>query len=191
MREGRSKEYLKTTRRRGKAQLPMKKFLNARIGQHWDKIYSEISAEFDKRTRAGKEFFDNLEWNVETKCWKGAESGKIYDARGIEVSGFYVHPMSGCLEFKVIPPRPKKIKPLTHIPLSQNQEYEKIDGIWYYLEWTTENNYYGGGATRVIGVKRQLNSHELKKLNLHNEGLEEQKRLKDERKKKEREAYKW
>lgn len=191
MREGRSREYLKTTRRHGKAQIPMEKLLRSRIGQHWDKIYSEFSAEFDKGTEAGRKFFRNLEWEVETKCWKGADTGTIYTSKGVEAFGFYVHPMSGCLEFKATTPKPKKIKPLTRIPLSANQEYQKMDGIWYYLEWTTEASYYGNTETIIMGVKRQLNSHELKKLNIHNEGIDEQKRLKEERKKKEREAYKW
>ena len=100
MREGRSKEFKDGTRRHGKYRFRIDKFLRSKVGQHWDKVYAEICKEFKKGSVERDEFMRQLEWQVETKCWKGAESGKIFDSKGEEVFGFYVHPLSGCLQYK-------------------------------------------------------------------------------------------
>src|ERR1700722_3849987 len=98
MKPGRSKEYLKGTRRhRWSGEIPLDKLLRSRKGQNWDKIFSEFSQEFQHGTRAGNLFFSSLKREVATGCWKGTDSGTIYDERGLEVFGWYVHPLSNCL----------------------------------------------------------------------------------------------
>lgn len=189
MREGRSKEFLDGTRRHGRYRVEIERFLNSRIGQPWSKILSEIGKEFDKRTEAGRQFFRALKWNVETKCWKGAETGTIYTSVGVEVFEFYVHPLSGCLQYKKKPKRVQKVEPVTRIDLGNQQCYEKIKGCWffchfkkndYYLPYYAQANPDASEENKELFTrewtsydKRQLNSKELKKLGLKNDPQEE------------------
>lgn len=184
MKEGRSKAYLKGTRRhQWTGKIPMEKLLRSHVGKNWDKIYQDFSKEFKHGTRAGDLFYNCLEWKVSTKCWKGAETGTIYDSKGTEVFGFYVHPLSNCLEFKPDPIRKKVSKPLTEISLADGTKFEKLDGIWYHTKY--KEGLYGPERE----YKRQLNAHELKAANLHNDSLEDQLKAKEERKKREKQLY--
>lgn len=185
MKQGRSKDYLKGTRRgRGPQSMPVDKLLRSKIGKNWDTIYKEFSEEFKHGTLVGDRFFESVGWQVALNCWKGADSGTIYDSKGVEVFGWFVHPLSNCLEFKKTPVRKTEPKPLTEIKLNDGSRYEKTFGIWYHVTYSTQKSVYSGEYP--ISKKRQLSAHELKRVGVHNDSLEDQLEAKEEQKKKDK-----
>lgn len=201
MRQGRSKEYAKGTRRhRWTGRFPIRRFLFSRLGQSWDQVHSELSQEFDRRTYSGNLFWKHGLWDLEENCWIGAETGKIYDGHDMEVSGFYVHPFTGILSFTPGSPRPEKDpKPIVRIVIDDRYSYEKIDGIWYHTEYTvnevrrpTYSQYYlfpWKGYTVIEQSKKQLNKDQLRDLGVSNEDPEKCLELKQERKEAEKKMY--
>src|SRR6185295_7396826 len=70
-------------------------------------------------------------------------------------------------------------KPLEVMPIAELKEYRKIDGIWYYREWTEVEVkvpvyprsvvYRSSIEKRVVSeFKRQLGKKQLKELGLRN-----------------------
>src|SRR5208283_3055376 len=81
--------------------------------------------------------FRDLRWHVQTKCWIGAESGNIYSSEwggSVVQNEFYVHPWTGLLCWAEPIDRTRPDPPKTKVDLKDGKSYEKIDGIWYYLE---------------------------------------------------------
>jgi hypothetical protein len=181
MKKGVRKEYLDGTRRHGKYRFPIDKYLLSHLGDRWDKVHSELSQEFDRRTYAGYTFWKNVKWHVETECWVGAETGDIY-ARdnwrgGGRVTGFYVHPETGILMYQEWNPRTKPAKPTAEIVINDRCNIEKIEGIWYYTEYEP-SRFARHGEGMSIYLKRQLNRKTLKCLGLINDTPEERRKKK-------------
>jgi hypothetical protein len=82
----------------------VERFLVRNVGRPWAKVYAEICAAADGRTRLGREIRDHAESLVATRCWfEGAKlmshslCGPDREARGL-----YVHPASGLLSRTLI-----------------------------------------------------------------------------------------
>lgn len=180
---------------------PLKGYLRANLGRPWDKIYSELCQNLDRRSVSGNHVFQHIWDFVAKNCWIGQETRKVYELhnRGWSslVNGFYVHPFTGLLKEQKLPSKKseravKKAKePVTLIKLSPTSWYEKLEGIWYYLEnyeiihehkSAKKPHFIWGvkeiqeeGVTYVwkdresVYHKYQLNGKELKKLGLENE----------------------
>ncbi len=96
---------------------PFLKFLKSNIGQHWDKIYSEISQRIPHDIRAQS---DPIDWYVSLDVIINPDKS-IYDTRKhslISKDGktsswehFYVHPISKCLHRLKRKIKPKKLSP--------------------------------------------------------------------------------
>lgn len=206
MRQGIRKDYLKGSRRNGRAHspFPFNRFLNSRLGRPWDDVYSEMSASFDHRSLVGYSFFRDLRWHVQTDCWVGADTGSIYSSHwGSRVENeFYVHPWTGLLSWAEPVDRTRPDPPKTSVDvedvkrdrdgqLISGKAYEKIDGVWYYLEnydiehagftnirscWrpqiieTDGETLYRVTWTEHVSIKRQLSKKELRKNGLYNGG---------------------
>jgi hypothetical protein len=150
MRQNVCKDYLKGSRRhhRGHSPFPLDRFLNSRLGRPWDEVYSEMSASFDHRSLSGYSFFSDLRWKIATRCWIGAETGKVYSSEwgGSPVEDqFYVHPFTGVLCWAEPVDRPASHHPETSVDIENvvrgrdgkfisGKAYEKIEGVWYYRE---------------------------------------------------------
>ncbi len=79
---------------------PLKRFLRSRVGQHWDKVYSELSQSLDKRSLTGLHIWDHVWIEVERDCV--IENGKVFRkeahfGRRREIKGLYIHPKTGVL----------------------------------------------------------------------------------------------
>jgi len=197
MRQGVSKEYLIGSRRNGRGfrPFPFDRFLNSRLGRPWDEVYSEMSGAFDHRSLPGYSFFRDLRWHVQTDCWVGADTGSIFSGYGSRVEDeFYVHPWTGLLCWAEPVDRSRPDPPKVKVDLKEGKSYEKIDGIWYYLEeYDIEHEglilaslaptylrpkilievngiefFYRTRWTEHVSVKRQLNKKELRANGLHN-----------------------
>ena len=137
-----------------------------------------------------------LKWEVETKCWKGAESGTIYDAKGSQIYGFYVNPMDGRLVYKKEPTKAdrrawwkknEEDKPVVFIKIDADTAYEKVNGCWFFVKYK-KNDYYNPFAKLnpnysknekeifsrewTTYERKQLNSKELKAAELVNDPFE-------------------
>lgn len=162
MRHGLRKDYAKGINRHRSYRFPVEKFLQSRLGKHWDKVYSEMKEEFDSRTYAADVFFKTLKHYVTINCWfdedkvlRTVKDYRLFNDQGSEVEGYYVHPKSKCLCYKKPTPRPSRDKPeVLEIVLATGikemiwvggrysprryiarKTLSKINGIWYYVEW--------------------------------------------------------
>lgn len=178
---------------------PMRRFLKKNVGRHWDDVYSEICQHIDCRTLDRYHFFQHVWQYVERDCWMGI-NGLIYTygyGGPSRVHGFYVHPYTGVLseqrginwwqeEAAKKPPTP-----ITHYRITDIAHYERIEGIWYYIEnytvehegvteippysWerklipNTEPQLYRVTWTERIHTCRQLNKKGLRQAGLENE----------------------
>ena len=87
------------------------------------------------------------------------------------MSGLYVHPRTGLLCFKPRisrTRRPKPIAPPERIEIGENEEYRKINGLWYYQKFVRLD--LAGPPVLQLIRKKQLNRRELRDLqNAHPE----------------------
>lgn len=114
---------------------PLKRFLRTRVGQHWDKVYSEIRSCIDPKSAVQMHILQHLEWYVEvnTKQW---EDGEITDTKGQTIyDEYFVHPVTKVLTknpkygtrwAKYKKPEPKFIK-------MNDRSFMEIKGVWYEI----------------------------------------------------------
>lgn len=170
---------------------PLRGYLRKNVGRKWDDVYGELCGALDRRSVSGLHVFQHLRDYVDTNCWIGEKTGKVYTdgARGTtQPDEFYVHPWTGLL---CEVPRTKRRwwyhdrpkEPVTEIHLEPGKSYKQIEGIWYYTEWTKvklyryrethwprkdQYRYWESYEDQVFQKKRQLNKKELKSLKLKN-----------------------
>ena len=77
----------------------LKRFLEAKVGKPWSKVYSEICKNADTRSLLGEEMRQLALSLVITDCWMEGKTVFGRDWRGVpsEIKGLYVHPKSGLL----------------------------------------------------------------------------------------------
>lgn len=121
----------------GVALRPLCRFLQKNIGRPWNDIYSEICQSTDRRTFRGHDLLEYLGWEVYVQCTIG-EDGKAYAHHRwggrTPVSGFYVHPETGVLQwekpvsYKVKPPTVTKIEFASYGEVVFHGKIEKYPG---------------------------------------------------------------
>lgn len=117
----------------------VKNFLNSRVGQDWDKVYSELSKTAVGYT--GLKLKDAIDYLVEKKAYFD-EDGVLRDSRGIELVSrywfwptFYIHPKTNQLcKSKPKTLSYKKRKIVKKIVELDGKKYYKHDEIWYRVE---------------------------------------------------------
>lgn len=116
---------------------PLAGFLRKNIGRPWDKVYSELCANLDKRKATGKHIFDHIKGMVQTKCFIG-EDGRVWAIDWAErpVGGMYVHPRTGLLcDTPTISKRERRRErekaEASFLYLTDTFGYRKFEGIWY------------------------------------------------------------
>lgn len=120
---------------------PLAGFLRKNVGRPWDKVYSELCANLDKRKVTGKHIFDHVKDMVQTKCFIG-EDGRVYAISwGWEqpVGGMYVHPRTGLLcDTPTISKRERRCErekaEASFLYLTDNFGYRKFEGMWYRVK---------------------------------------------------------
>tara|TARA_B100000745_G_scaffold294597_1_gene237799 strand:- start:10038 stop:10799 length:762 start_codon:yes stop_codon:yes gene_type:complete len=108
---------------------PIYRFLEKRLGQQWDAVYSEISAHTDMRSVMGEHLRLHLKWVVD-------EHPEIQEDGTYTGYWFYVHPDTGVLSRDSRKRKRKSYTPeITSIPVkkSPNEFYvlRKSDGLWF------------------------------------------------------------
>ena len=115
----------------------LRRFLRSRVGQPWDKVYSEICAEADLRSFPGHHLREWLDYEVEQKCTIG-DDGEVLDHRGNHVKNshweeFYVHPKTGILEFDG-KKKWKRTPPEQSVFEMDGMLYHEHNGVWYRVK---------------------------------------------------------
>lgn len=172
---------------------PLRRYLRKNVGRPWNKVYSELAQHLDKRKTTGIHIFDHVKWEVEQNCFLG-EDGKVYRRRYRRtnlVSGLYVHPRTGLLcwsdtksdwQRSVAEKRAERKRQTEwRVPISGNQHYVNLKGIWYVAEIERYNRSERpaeedakmtlvdeGQTTWRVTNKRQCSRKELKAAGLTN-----------------------
>lgn len=116
----------------------LRRFLKSRVGQPWDKVYSEVCAEADARSYEGHHLREWLEYEVEQNCF--VNDGEVYDQHGRKLAGywrrgeFFVHPETGILEFVISERHRKKEPPVQTVFELDGTLYHEYDGVWFRVK---------------------------------------------------------
>lgn len=177
----------------------IRKFLESRCGMLWDDVYKEVCDVTTATHPEAGTLRHYIRSSVETqiKMVNGVPYyfskyngwAKLSDYGGWRRSTFYVNPETGKLEKAVHVKRVETPKDPTRYIISETEELQKIDGIWYRTE-RFQNGYRSeyNGASRewnethsmwawkslfksvpnYYWTKKQLNKKELKKYGLQN-----------------------
>ena len=175
---------------------PLRRFLRKNVGRPWDKVYSEMKERLDDRKAPDRHVFEHVDGEVETHALIDGD-GELYiwsyRVRA-PVYGFYVDPRTGLLCWSDNNPWRKArsksksaVEEITHIRLSENSSYVKLNGIWYFIEFKPyekeEDHDQANHPLRSILIpeissasllllrKKQLSHKELKTANLKNDHL--------------------
>jgi hypothetical protein len=123
---------------------PLRRFLRKNVGRPWDMVYSEMKESLDDRKVTGRHVFEHVDGEVETHAFIDGD-GELYKwgySGRRSVYGFYVDPRTGLLCWSDNNPwrraRGKSktdAEEITHVRLSANTGYLKVNGIWYFIEY--------------------------------------------------------
>lgn len=186
-REGMKKKWSSNRKYQTDLLGPLRRFLRSRLGQHWNKIYSELCEHVDKRNIVQAHLLDHVAWEVAKDVV--IKDGEIvsFDWRTLWQE-FYVCPKSGVLKsFKKKSRRKTSEKPSYYV-VDAKRQYRCIDGLWYevtlkplpkptslsqdvilkrpaaYLNPYEAKQVYGD--TVYASAKRQLNKREIKRMKI-------------------------
>lgn len=158
---------------------PLRKYLYKQVGRPWDKIYSELSANLDKRSLSGRHIWTHVLQEVQTHVME--INGQCYEkprqySSGVlhTVAGLYVHPRTRLLRSAPLRSykHTKPIDPNVHV-LDDTHSLQRIKGIWFLLTRIethatvrvfnpTTRTYATTEQQTVTFNKRQLSKHQLK-----------------------------
>lgn len=148
---GRVRQYGYEHRRFTDVLGPLRRFLRSNLGRPWNKVYSELCENLDRRKVTGQHIFDHLRSEVATDCFEGQDR-KVYQVRWNtdEVEGFYVHPRTGLLLFA---PRKSKrewkkekllAQAMNEVKLDREHSYRLIDENWFLVTY----RWFEGGRDK-------------------------------------------
>jgi hypothetical protein len=111
--------------RDGKA---LTRFLESKVGQPWNKVYSEICAFADHRSNKGRNILRRLEWIIYDSVQMINNEPYVVHRNGNQyhIHGLYIHPETGILCFAADKPHKKKVQPI--------EKVYWIQDIWFKLE---------------------------------------------------------
>lgn len=121
---------------------PLRRFLRSKVGQPWDRVYSELCRRLDSNSLTGRHVlshvWDYVEPHVELidgiPCRKsGGRCGEPLNNYWRD--NLYVHPETGILCFAGEKRRKRRQRkpPTDAVPLDDFRQYQKIDNIWYLI----------------------------------------------------------
>ena len=115
---------------------PLRRYLMAQVGRPWNKVYGEICRTIDTRSAIGLHVLQHVGGFISIDTF--IQNGQVYE-RGYrhptEVRGLYVHPVTGLIRLaKRRPSKPKRAE-LNLVAVSETLEYEKIEGLWFEMEY--------------------------------------------------------
>lgn len=118
---------------------PLRRFLQSRVGHQWDKVYSEICEKADSRSLTGNHLREHVSWMVSFDC-KREKNGDVFDVKGYRprAGEFYVEGDGILRQYNPKPFRFKRPTPPS-IPIADLSEYQKINGLWFRVDFVVSN----------------------------------------------------
>jgi hypothetical protein len=127
---------------------PLKRFIASQVNRPWDKVYSEICANIDRRNTVQEHIFQHMDQFVErharlvdgkvyVKGWRWAQVWVPLDESSVEM---YVHPRTGILlrnrhrkpwNWNKSPPARTGRPPLERRVVGDTEQLIRLEGIWY------------------------------------------------------------
>jgi hypothetical protein len=149
---------------------PLRGNLRAAIGKRWDDVYSEFANKLDRRSLSGYHIWTHLMQEISVNTY--IEDGRIYEiskygGNRYEVTGFYVHPITGIVQYAERPwtkrsfreRRKQKREPEFAVPGNEGWKYKRCDGLWFRCREVERRNVYGG--KEILIEKRSANKREI------------------------------
>lgn len=152
---------------------PLRGAIRKNLGRPWDDVYSEFARLLDRRSVAGIHIWGHMMDEVATHTYLAVD-GRIYEKPQRysryprQVSGFYVHPITGILSYAM----PEKYNRNGHqsirklpVPGMEPMEYRKIDGLWYRCIVVRQKVYktvWDWDWEEVFTQKRSCNKKEIR-----------------------------
>jgi hypothetical protein len=144
---------------------PLRRYLAGQVGRPWNKVYGEIRRTLDTRSAIGLHVLQHLEdfVTVNTVVRGGVVYGRRRWSPFAPVKGLYVHPVTGLLRTaksgrKAKMSSRREIQEPNFVRASENVAYERINGIWFLLEYaevdTSKSPRLEPGAALAPGTKQ-------------------------------------
>lgn len=172
---------------------PLYRFLESKVGQNWDKIWSEICANNDERSVDGHHLRRHVLGFVDLKVVRDEKTGRLaplsqkrWYGGTLRNYGFFVDPNNQLRSWeeynrKAIKKKKQRLRQRKadgerSAKTINGEHYRKINGCWFHF-WT-EVGYETRWDVRTqqlkkmkvtFNKKRQLNSNELRDLKLKND----------------------
>ena len=171
---------------------PLHNYLRRSCGRPWNDVYSEIARTLGRSGSWGVRHIMDAHLDVALHTYRGVDGNVwICDKHGVHKVGgffydFYVEPETGILreaanyrKWRSVARQKEATKPPEFIPIDDGKEYRRINGIWYFHEFSrveVKKPVFFRGAiiswrseVQVISrLKRQLGKKDLKQLGLRN-----------------------
>ena len=172
---------------------PLRGFLRKNVGKKWNDVYSELCQGLDRRSVSGLHVFQHL-WNYVEKdtamvdgqvyhYWRGGDLLPI--EKSYRYEQYYVHPETGVLCQTNRTERWRYKAPSSQCvqEIREGQRYQRIKGIWYFMEFARVDRFNGYNPRWMVTMgrspwrtrqeveilkKKQLNHWELQELGLRN-----------------------
>ena len=115
---------------------PLKRYLRAQVGRPWDKVYSEICRTIDTRSAIGLHVLQHVEDFIAVDTY--IENGQVLERNRrwfMRARGLYVHPVTGIVRLAKRRHAQPKRSEFTLMAVTEMFEYEKIDGLWFQMEY--------------------------------------------------------
>ena len=150
---------------------PLYRWLDKQVGRPWNKVYSEICANLDKRKVTHVHVLDHLFQRIERNVFMGVDGQ--YHARSSSffsvsvVDGLYVHPRNGLILRQKPKPKIEKPEDVEEVKLTELTAWKKIKDIWYFCEYrkpTKEEMAIYRSSKMIVVRKRQLGKKDLRDL---------------------------
>lgn len=169
---------------------PIYRFLNKQVGRPWNKVYSELCEQLDKRKLTHKHVFDHIEQYVEKDVYRGKDKvwyhttgysyqpGPHYASR--RVIGLFVNPHNGLIQRQKALPEKEQPKDLDTIKVDKENEYRRLGGLWFLVkskEIEVDASYFDYFTKKMVMrtrmemreiSRKQLGKKELRKLGVEN-----------------------
>jgi hypothetical protein len=121
---------------------PLRRYLEQQVGRPWNKVYAEIAANLRVDNTVQQHVRDHLRDFVAVTARRQHRGWRSFGDRTLWWQPLYVDPMTGLLcrtdrlpeekaRRRATNNRPKP--PVTHIPLAEDRELRRIDGLWYEI----------------------------------------------------------
>ena len=147
---------------------PLKRYLMAQVGRPWNKVYSEICRTIDTRSAIGLHVLQHVEDFIAVDTY--IENGQVFERNRrwfMRSRGLYVHPVTGIIRL----PKRRQSKPkrpeLSLVAVSEMFEYEKIDGLWFQMEYRAcrpDELAQNPGMRRVLVRKSQCDRKTIRQI---------------------------